>query len=264
VIGTRWLQPIVLPLKSFPRVLPLQTLRIADTMLVGLPFEITVESGRLIADDVAKAVAGTDVDRVVVSSVANEYCGYAATAEEYELQHYEGAHTLYGPATQPFLAAHAAELAARVATAAPHAPVVQDVPAERAFDLRVHHHLPRPDTSMPARRVLGHARFVDPTRSTDGYWEVEWLDVAPANLHWHEPLVRVEASDGQGWFAATHHGELVDDQGSALQVTHRGAEADGHRYAVRWWDPLFKGGRSHRFVLVANNGRPEVASAPFH
>jgi neutral ceramidase len=264
VIGSRWLQPIVLPLRSFPRVLPVQTLRIGDAMLVGLPFELTVETGRLIADDVAKAMVGSDVTRVVMSSVANEYCGYAATAEEYGLQHYEGAHTLYGPDTQPFLAAHASELAGLVVGAAPTEAARQEVLAERAFDLRVHHHLPRPEDGAPTRRFLGQAHFVDPTRTTDGYWEIEWCDVAPANLHWHEPLVRVEASDGDGWVPAVHDHRRVDDQGSALQVTHRGAHADGHRYSVRWWDPLFKGGRSHRFVLLANNGRPDVASAPFH
>jgi neutral ceramidase len=265
VIGSRWLQPIVLPLRSFPRVLPVQTIRIGDAVVVGLPFEVTVESGRLIADEVDKAIAASDATRVIVSSVANEYCGYAATADEYELQHYEGAHTLYGPNTQAFLAAHAAELAGVVVRAAPESPSLQEVPAERSFDLRVHRHLPRPEASTPARRLLGHARFVDPTRTADGYWEVEWCDVAPANLHWHEPLVRVEASDGDGWFPATHHGVRVDDQGSALQVTHHGADASGeHRYSVRWWNPLFQGGRSHRFVLLANNGRPEVASAPFH
>ena len=55
-----------------------------------------------------------------MSSVANEYSGYVATPEEYALQYYEGGHTLYGPKTLPFLAGHAARLAAELADPAAH------------------------------------------------------------------------------------------------------------------------------------------------
>jgi len=283
IIGSRWLQPIVLPLKSFPRVLPVQVLRIGPTWVVGLPFELTVETGRLIAGAVTTALGGdgdgAETDHpphVVVSSVANEYSGYAATAREYELQCYEGAHTLYGPSTQPFLAAQAAHLAAEVAAASTaadrdHPAFVQDVLAERSFDLKLVHHLPRADPASRAastpRRFDAEAQFVDPTRSTDGFWQAEWLDVPPVELHWHEPVVRVEASDDGGatWVPAVRDGRTVDDQGWDLQVTAVGdaSGADAHRYRVRWWDPAFKGGRSFRFVLAANNGRPELASAAF-
>ena len=265
IIGSRWLQPLMLRLTEFPRILPVQVLRIGTTALVGLPFELTVETGCRIEAAVAGAIAATGapgpaIDRVIVSSVANEYSGYATTPEEYELQHYEGAHTLYGPATQPFLTAHAAALAADAVAGG----TVQDVVAERRFDLKARRHLPG---AVPGdrteRQVPGPARFVDPTRSTDGYWELEWLDVAPGNLHWHEPLVQVESSDGDGWALATHDGRPLDDRGWDLQVTHLGGGADGHRYAARWWDPTFQGGRSYRFVLLANAGRPEVTSEAF-
>jgi hypothetical protein len=95
----------------------------------------------------------------------------------------------------------------------------------------------------------------------DGYWELHWRDVAPGDLRWHEPLVRVEASDGDGdWVPAVRaDGRVVDDQGWDLEVVHAG----GDRYAVRWWDPDFRAGRRYRFVLVANGGQPELASEPF-
>jgi len=67
VLGSRWLQPAVIPKRSFPRVLPVQVLRLGDTALVGLPFEVTVASGRHIAAAVAPEVAALGVDRVVVS-----------------------------------------------------------------------------------------------------------------------------------------------------------------------------------------------------
>lgn len=262
VIGSRWLQPIVLRLHHFPRVLPIQVLRLGDAVVVGLPFELTVETGRRIADQVADQLGDATIDQVIVSSVANEYAGYAATPEEYELQHYEGAHTLYGPTTQPFLAAHSARLAAQVTeVGAGH---IQDVLPVRRFDLKLTHHLPQPEPGDEVeRRVVGEARFTDPTKTTDGFWELQWIDVAPANLHWYEPMVRVEAETDHGWAPACREGRTIDDQGWDLQVTHLGPGPDGHRYGVRWWDPAFRGGRPFRFVLLENNGRPELTSPAF-
>jgi neutral ceramidase len=64
----------------------------------------------------------------------------------------------------------------------------------------------------------------------------------------------------------------VDDQGCDIEVVHLGLDgrdggasdgSAGHRYAVRWWDPAFRAGRRHRFVLVANGGQPEMATDGF-
>jgi len=266
VLGTRWLQPLVLPLRGFPRVLPVQVIRLGDVALVGLPFEVTVESGRRISAAVAHAVDGSGIDSVIVSSVANEYSGYVATAEEYELQHYEGGHTLYGPDTQPFLAAHAARLAGEVAVSA--SGVVTDVLSERSFDLTARHFLPEPVLAATVeRRFLGGPAFTDPTRTVDGVWETRWRDVAPGGLDWHEPMVCVERSPlaGGEWELARRQGRVVDDQGWDLEVRHLGeaADGDGHDYGVRWYDPTLGGEWRHRFVLVANHGRPELFGHPF-
>src|SRR5690606_40527681 len=59
---------------------------------------------------------------------------YCTTPEEYGEQRYEGGHTLYGPATQPFVTAHAARLAAATVREG----LVCDVTPARTFDL--HHH----------------------------------------------------------------------------------------------------------------------------
>lgn len=264
VIGSRWLQPLVLPKRGFPRVLAAQLFRLGDTALIGLPFEITVESGRRLASAVADAVADRGIHRIVVSSVTNEYWGYVATAEEYRRQYYEGGHTLYGPNTQRFLAAHAG----RLAEATVGADVFADVASERSWNLAAKRFLPVPSTSAPRpdRAFVGRAVFTDPTAKVDGHWEQGWIDVEPAGLHWHEPLLRVEASDDDGatWAPAVHDGYRVDDQGWALEVVHTGRDDAGrHRYRVRWYDPAHRAGRRHRFVLCANNGRPEQAGPAF-
>jgi neutral ceramidase len=274
VIGSRWLQPLVLPKRGFPRVLPLQVVRVADRVLVGLPFETTVESGRRVAAAVVDALTARPTETagaptVVVSSVVNDYWGYVATAEEYARQFYEGGHTLYGPNTQAFVAAHAARLAADTVDRGVHT----DVCPRRSWDVGTRRFLPAPGASAPAtgpdRAFERAARFTDPTATTDGFWEQTWIDVAPGDLHWHEPLVRVEASDDDGrtWTRALDHGRRVDDQGWALAVTHLGAIDEsggpGHRYRIRWYEPVLRFGRRHRFVLEANAGRPELAGTPF-
>ncbi|MCU1498420.1 MAG: hypothetical protein JWM47_2373 [Acidimicrobiales bacterium] len=264
VLGSRWLQPIILPKKGFPRVLSVQALRIGDTVLLGLPFEITVESGRRIGAAVASAVGEQGIERVVVSSVVNEYWGYVATPEEYRRQYYEGGHTLYGPNTQAFLTAHAGRLAAATVGAG----VFADVSPERTWDLATKRYLPVVGPAGPEveRRVEGRATFTDPTAEVDGYWEQRWIDTAPIGLHWHEPLVRVEASDDDGstWEPATDHGRRIDDQGWSIEVTHVGGDDGGrHHYRARWYDPVHRHGRRHRFVLLANADRPELTAPAF-
>ena len=270
-LGSRWLQPLILPLRTFPRILPVQVLRIGDTMLCGLPFEITVESGRRIEAAVRDATDRT-VHRVIISSVANEYSGYVATAEEYALQHYEGGHTLYGPDTLAFLSAQAGRLAADTLRSG----VVTDTSTERSWDLKIHRYLPRPDHhEAPTRVALSTPRFSDPTADEDGSWSFEWCDAGPADLTWHEPMVRVDSRDEGGeWIPAlTRDGRRVDDQGWELDVAYGGHEHGsnahgegghlGHRYRVRWFDPTFRAGRRHRFVVLANGDRPELLSEPF-
>jgi neutral ceramidase len=275
-------QRLVLPLRAFPRVVPVQVVRVGPVALVGLPFELTVETGRRIEAAVGAATRGHGVDRVVVTSVANEYAGYCTTAEEYGKQRYEGGHTLYGPGTEAFVAAHAARLAGDTVRDG----LVSDLAADRRFQLAHRRYLARPegpDGRNAARAIAGLAGFTDATATTDAVWRLDWWDVAPGRLAWHEPLVRVEMQDGSDgrWLPAVAHGRPVDDGGCDIEVVHLGQsrrhrqEGSGehgggdhgggerHRYAVRWWSPGFRAGRRHRFVLVANAGRPEVASDPF-
>ncbi len=259
-------QRLILPLRGFPRVIPVQVVRVGGVAVVGLPFELTVETGRRIEAAVADRVGAHGVDGVVVTSVANEYAGYCTTPEEYAEQRYEGGHTLYGPSTQPFVAAHAARLAEETVRDG----VVCDLVSDRPFDLHHHRYMPTGGGPPVERAADGPATFADATGTTDPVWEQRWRDVGPAGLDWHEPLVRVEmADDPDGpWVPAVAHGRRVDDGGCDVEVVHlgtgdRGTGDRGNRYAARWWNPGFRAGRRHRVVLVRNAGRPEVAFDPF-
>ena len=184
VLGSRRLQPLILPTQDFPRVLTIQVLRIGGSTLVGAPFEITVESGRRIAEAVDRTGAGgggagrgAGGGHTIVCSVANGYCGYCTTAEEYSRQYYEGGHNLHGPTTQGWLAAQAARLSDEVDTA--DTGHVTDLLPERRFSLSVRHYLPVPGTGAPAsRQALAPAQFHDGAREDPGRWEFRFRDAA--------------------------------------------------------------------------------------
>lgn len=77
-----------------PQVLPLQLLQIGPLLLIGQPWEASTVAGRRIRAHASKVFG---VERPIVANYANTYAGYLTTFEEYQLQHYEGAYTLFGP-----------------------------------------------------------------------------------------------------------------------------------------------------------------------
>jgi neutral ceramidase len=230
---------LMAPTDTFPKVIPFHLLHIGDARILGLPFEVTVEAGRRIAE----AVGGN----TVISSLANDHCDYLTTPEEYAAQHYEGASTLFGPRQQEFVAACARDLAHHLAATG----AVQDVGA-RQFDFSTHRYLAIGEGVL-VRRELGPVRFVEATPSEDAYWELTWTDVSPGDLVWHEPLVRVETEEGQ---------TVATDQGWYVGVSYLGRKHGRHTYAARWYaPPLGRPGR-HRFVLETNGPQPETAGHP--
>ncbi|MCW2856359.1 MAG: hypothetical protein JWR52_1974 [Marmoricola sp.] len=240
--------------EDFPQVLPIHLLQLGDAAVVGLPFETTVESGRRIGAAVLSS--GLGVDTAFVSSLVNDHCDYLTTAEEYTAQHYEGASTLFGPGQQTWVAGMARQLADDLGNG------VGSEPVSRSFTFGVHRYLAAPTGSTDAR-VIGRIGFVEATPTEDAFWEMSWTDVSPGDLHWHEPLVRVEVEGDHDWAPALYDGRPVDDQGWRIGVSYDGPERGRHQYRVRWYGPpLGRPGR-HRFVLLANNGRPETAGPAF-
>ena len=72
-----------------------QVVRVGDRLLAAVPGEPTVELGRRLRAAVAPA-APADIAETLVVGLANHYTGYYTTPEEYDQQHYEGGHTVFG------------------------------------------------------------------------------------------------------------------------------------------------------------------------
>ena len=75
--------------------LPVQLFRLGQLYVVGIPAEVTIVSGLRLRRAVAAAV-GTGLENVLVQGYANAYAHYVTTPEEYDVQNYEGASTLFG------------------------------------------------------------------------------------------------------------------------------------------------------------------------
>jgi neutral ceramidase len=79
-----------------PHVLPLQIIRLGSLALVGFPGEITTVGGLRLKKMMEKELAPAGIRQVIVSTYANNYMGYCVTHEEYNVQCYEGGHTVFG------------------------------------------------------------------------------------------------------------------------------------------------------------------------
>ncbi|KAH1239706.1 hypothetical protein AAZX31_08G324500 [Glycine max] len=87
-----------------PSILPIQILRIGQLIILSVPGEFTTMAGRRLRDAV-KMVLTSEEDfefddiHIVIAGLTNTYSQYITTYEEYQVQRYEGASTLYGPHT---------------------------------------------------------------------------------------------------------------------------------------------------------------------
>ena len=79
-----------------PTILPLQLSIIGTVAIAGIPAEITTMAGRRLRQSLLEALEQRGIEKIILSPYANAYAGYITTEEEYQLQYYEGGHTLFG------------------------------------------------------------------------------------------------------------------------------------------------------------------------
>ncbi|KAK9727165.1 hypothetical protein RND81_05G263000 [Saponaria officinalis] len=92
------------PYNWAPSILPVQILRIGQFVILSVPSEFTTMAGRRLRDAVKMVLTSASDGEfnglhVVIAGLTNSYSQYVTTHEEYEVQRYEGASTLYGPHT---------------------------------------------------------------------------------------------------------------------------------------------------------------------
>ncbi|KAH9736307.1 Neutral ceramidase 2 [Citrus sinensis] len=88
-----------------PSILPVQILRIGQLVILNVPGEFTTMAGRRLRDAIKMALISGGGGQfnsnvhIVIAGLTNTYSQYVTTFDEYQVQRYEGASTLYGPHT---------------------------------------------------------------------------------------------------------------------------------------------------------------------
>jgi len=94
---------ITVPYQWTPNIVDIQMLRVGQFFIIVSSSEATTMSGRRWRAAVKSTAIGLSLSSaepvVVLGAPANSYAHYVATEEEYGIQRYEGASTLYGPHT---------------------------------------------------------------------------------------------------------------------------------------------------------------------
>ncbi len=78
------------------QVLPLQIIKIGTIALANFPFEITTIAGERLKKSLESILLGNGYSDVILCPYSNSYAAYITTYEEYQVQAYEGGHTVFG------------------------------------------------------------------------------------------------------------------------------------------------------------------------
>ncbi|KAG8733489.1 hypothetical protein FRC11_005782 [Ceratobasidium sp. 423] len=126
-----------------PSIVDIQMFRVGQLVMLIFPGELTTMAGRRLREAVrAKLISSGVIGSnayVVVAGPANTYAHYVTTREEYSIQRYEGASTIYGPFTleayTDLFTKYATYLADSAAGTPPAGPTSEDL-TKRAISLQ--------------------------------------------------------------------------------------------------------------------------------
>ena len=257
-----FIQPLLEPKDSFPNTVMFQLIQVSDTVILPIPFEVTAESGRRIADRVKQEFidcGDNSVQHVWVAGNANGYFGYTTTPEEYSRQNYEGGHTLYGRYSTPYLAAQLGLLARDFKTRGD----VQELKPQWKYVVKVNSFYPKAHRSSGQRKVLMQPKAVRAEKEyEEDYIAFRWQDVGAFEIDFHRPLCGVEVKINDKWIPMMKNDEPVNDDGYDVEVRYLRKLADRMgEYETRWYNPV--PGGEYRFVIEARSKYAVLVSRAF-
>ncbi len=103
-----WLDPAIDLLKNFYKkegykdkpwsasILPLQITLLGQIAIASFPFEITTIAAKRLRDSLYETLKKGGIKEVILAPYTNDFSGYVTTYEEYQVQMYEGGHTVFG------------------------------------------------------------------------------------------------------------------------------------------------------------------------
>ena len=214
------------------RLFPLRIVSVGNHHWFAVPGEPTISAGRQLERAVVAVLGGT----AGVLGACGDYIGYFTTHAEYQLQHYEGSSTLWGPNSTPWLDARLRELAHRIPGSAP---------------LGTIQFTPRAQFRHPVYLRSGGASRPTCTPIDDGYLiglPTPWMNLTLGQ----GAFVQLQVKQGENWVAARHEGALVNDQEFPVEI-RRGRSNRRFIWSAKFrFDAAMRaelGGRTLRFEL---------------
>jgi len=248
----------------YPHHLMGQIIQIDNLMLLPLPFEITFESGNRMADHMRTMCQKnnkSEIQYVLPTSCANGYWGYVVTRDEYQLQYYEGGHTLYGPNTRKYVSeVHGNLLKDLIASGSGgHMADIHE------YQLKSKSFYPKPQQINAYRKICMSPTFVHD--NLESYWSFQWLDLPPLEMDFHLPLIQIHCKkmEDSGWSVLNMKGILVDDYGFDIAVflIDNKADANASMYETRWYQTKLNPNWLYRFVVLPRKQMKALHSSVF-
>jgi neutral ceramidase len=161
---------------GLPKNAQITAVRLDSLLLGAVPAEVTTVAGFRMRRSMAEGFGGPVGDTVLIG-LANGFLQYVTTEEEYQLQHYEGGSTLYGPGTAAFLGRRLSELTRTIATGVAHSPpgYVGPITAYPGDPVEI----------VPSPRVVDSAAGADATIKAAcdvAAFTAEWEDLPPGRI----------------------------------------------------------------------------------
>lgn len=227
-----------------PNGIPLTTLRIGPRMIASVPGEGTKEVGERIETAVGAAVAGSGIEEVVISGLANEFALYFTTPEEYDRQHYEGGNTQFGRLSSVLVQQSLAQLAGTLVRGEPGPPAYAFDPTNGV----VPNGPPFPDGAESGTLL---------EQPAPAYGRLQ-----RATLSWRGGPRGLDRPVDRAFVTAQRRvgGRWVDED-SDLGLAMLWTVDDAGNYEVRWEVPLSAPQGTYRLRVTAK--RYELASRPF-
>ncbi|XP_065225637.1 neutral ceramidase [Planococcus citri] len=102
------------PFQWQPDIVSTQLALVGKIAIVCVPGEFTTMSGRRLRTALRKALQLEKDTDVIIAGLCNTYSDYITTPEEYQVQRYEGASTIFGPYTLPLYISQFEKLASKL------------------------------------------------------------------------------------------------------------------------------------------------------
>jgi neutral ceramidase len=240
---------------SVPRVTPLHVVRLGGAeglVLATLPGEFTTVMGHRVARWIADR-ASVRPQQVLLIGLANEYVSYFTTPEEYALQHYEGASTLYGPHAGALVGLHLARLGS------PNDG--RDLAVARDFKYRVGGSRRFGPATLKGLSDAAARRSLTDLFHEDRTCEFEWTDRTPrldtqnGVAHPVTPQVELEQLSNGSWRPLRVDGVVESDEGLRFATLLKEVRRDECTWRVAWLPPAgFDSDVTLRFRVQRLNG----------